>query len=237
MQEKLSREKIRNIEEKASLFIRTKRLQAAENLLIETLSKEPNASNINLLLAKLYQVQSNYPKAIEQLSKALSSNPNFLEASITLCGILCDLGQYEEAQEQYQKIYKEKVNKGSLPQTVRGRIANLHAESGKTYEKTGLINEAASEYIKALNLYREMPDIRLKLAKILLNQGHINKAKRELSILMEKSPTNPEALAVLGVALYKENLIDDARDQWKRALQIDPNNPLAKSYTLLIDPS
>lgn len=234
MHKRLSREKIRSIEEKASLYIRTKRLQAAEKLLMETLDREPGASNINLLLANLYQIQSNYPKAIEQLSKAINSNPNFLEASITLCNILCDLGQYEEANQQYQKIYQEKTNKGSLPKTVRGRLANLHAENGKIYEKTGLTTEAAGEYIKALTLFSDMPDIRLKLAKILINQGHIQKAKRELSILLDSSPNDGEALAFFGIALYREGQVDEARDQWKRSLQLDPENPISKSYSQLI---
>ena len=234
MRGRISRKKLQQVEEKAQLYIRANRLLAAEKLLNETLKREPNASNIRLLLASLYQQQSNYPKAVGQLTSAISANPNFLEASITLCSILCDLGQYDEARELYDRIKNHRKSEGSLPSTIRGRLANLHAENGMIYEKTGLIPEAAQEFTKALALFSDMPDIRLKLAEILIKQGHNQKAQRELKQLLAKDPNHAEALAQLGLSFFNENSLDLARDNLKKSLVADPNNQVAKAYSQLL---
>lgn len=230
-----ARDKIQAIEEKANLYIRAGKLHAAENMLKSFLDHEPDASNILILLATVYQKQSKFPSAIEALSQALTINPDFLEASVSLCITLCELSQYEEAQEVYDKLKNEGAKAHSLPKTIRGRLANSHGRNGQMYQKSGLISEATGEYLKALHLYPDMPDIRFKLAQLYMRQGHLTKAHFELTQIISKRPNDAETLAQLGVISYRQNKVDQARDFWKKALQSDPQNPVAKPFLTLVE--
>ena len=230
-----TRDRIQAIEEKANLYIRAGKLHAAEDMLKKILNQEPNASNILLLLATIYQKQSKFPSAVAALSQALTINPDFLEASISLCITLCELGQYEEAQEVYDKLKNDGAKAHSLPKTIRGRLANSHGRNGQMYQKSGLIGEATGEYLKALSLYPDMPDIRFKLAQLYMSQGHLTKAQFELTQIINKRPNDAETLAQLGVTYYQQNKVDQARDFWRKALQFDPKNPIAKPFLTIVD--
>ena len=153
------RQYLSNIEEKVELYLRVKKYNAALEILERASLRYPDAANITMLKGVVYHRQSKFADAIKEFSSALNKNPEYLEASLNLCITLCDLGQNDEAAEIYRSIELKNRSRNSIPKVIKGKLANSHADNGRAYHKAGMLQEAASEFRKALSLYEKMPDI------------------------------------------------------------------------------
>lgn len=225
-----TRSELQEVQKKVRLYLSVNRFDAAEKLLKATLSEYGPLANIHNLLGVTYHRQSRFSDAIKEFNSALSANPEFVEAALNLAATLCDLSQYDEAQQIFQHLNEKISPRRRQPNLVLGRLANQHAENGAAYEESGMVAEAITEYRKALSLYERMPDVKLMLAKLYLQAGQGDKAKTELEDLVKMMPDHTEGHNWLGIIYYKLGQKDLARHHWEKAQQSAPSNMTTRAY-------
>lgn len=66
------------------------------------------------------------------------------------------------------------------------------------------------------------------LGSIAQGDSDYEEAKKKFQAYLNINPKNPEVLTLLGVVYYKTGNKEGAKEQWQKALQIDPNFEAAK---------
>lgn len=208
---------------KAHVYISAERFEAAERLLKSVLAEDGSLAHLHNLLGLNYHKQSKFPEALTEFSKALKINPSYIEAGLNLSITLADLGRYDEAKEVYGSLVALGKQTKNQPSLILGRIANLHVQNGHAYEESGMSFEAIQEYKRALGLYDDMPDVRLKLARLYFRIGQFDKSLREFEDIVKNHSDIVEARVWLGILLYKLGRLQQAKDLWESADDKDPS--------------
>lgn len=228
-----SRGDLAEIRKKVNLYLSVNRFDAAEKLLKTAISDFGPLANLVNLLGLTYHKQSRFPDALREFNRALTSNTDFVEASLNLAVTLCDLSRYDEAREVFKRLNQTTHPRKRYPKLVLGRIANQHARNGAAYEETGMLGDAIQEYRKALQLFEKMPDIRLALGKVYLRVGQSDKAKIEFEEIIKSKPDLAEAHTWLGIVYYKSGQRDLARQCWELAQRTNPTDHSSRAYLKL----
>ena len=222
-----------DIYQKVKLYHSVGRFEAAEKLLQSGLDEFGSLPNLHNLLGVTYHKQSKFADAITQFTKALRVNPSFVESGLNLAVTFCDLGRYDEAKTVFAEILAHTPPNRQQPDMILGRLANQHAQCGALYEQSGLINEAISEYKKALLLFDRMPDVRLAVGKLYFRSGHGERALNEFQELTRSFPDESDGHLWLGICYWKEGRYDQARKQWETARNLGGDVHVASSYLKL----
>lgn len=128
----------------------------------------------------------------------------------------------------------------SLAGAVEEKSAAAKAETkfrqGRTLFNQGRFEEAVILLEEAVRLVPNKADYRLLLAMAEAKIPALRK-KAELDFLkvQELEPWNAEAYVGLGLLYKEEGLIIKATKQWRKALEIDPDHPIAKTEFELIE--
>jgi tetratricopeptide (TPR) repeat protein len=233
MSQKPTRAELGEVRKKVDLYLSVQRFDAAEKLLKATLADYGPLANIHNLLGVTFHKQSRFVDALKEFNRALTANPDFVEAALNLAVTLCDLSRYDEAKLVFAKLQQQINPKKRQPSLVLGRLANQHATNGQAYEDSGMFSDAIQEYRKALTLYERMPDVKLALAKLYVRVGQHDKAKVEFEDIVKQAPERPEAHTWLGILYYKLGRRDLAKRQWEKAQEVDPSDLTARAYLKL----
>lgn len=228
------REEISEIRKKTSIYISVGRYEAAEKLLKMSISEYGSIALLHNLLGLTFHRQSKFPEALEQFELAFKENPEFVEAKLNFAVCLCDLGQYEKAQEIFEGVDSGVNPKFGQTGLVLGRLANHHAQTGDLYEKSGMKSFAITEYKRALSLYPKMPDVKIKLAKLYLETGDQENARNEFENLKNMEPNLEEAPIWLGILDFAKGRRSTAFDNWLRAFEINQKSKVSKAYNSLV---
>ena len=229
-----NRQELAQILQKAQNFLRHNKFQAAEKLLKSSLDKFKNPPHLQNLLGVVYHKQSKFPAAMKEFRKAHLGNPLYLEPILNLSITLCDLGCYDEARDVYKQLENNPATaevKENPP--ANGKLANAHVSTGQSYLKLKMYNEALQEFRRALQIYPNMPDVQLMLAKTLIKLGQNELAKKELEALEAKFPSYTPGQVYLGLLLYGQGQHHLAKHAWERAQSNDPSDLTAKAYMKL----
>jgi cytochrome c-type biogenesis protein CcmH/NrfG len=86
--------------------------------------------------------------------------------------------------------------------------------------------EAAAVYARALEVHPDDVDVRSDRGGALLQSEQVDEAIKELNTVLVKSPTHPQALFILGVALIEgKNDREGALASWKKLVASHPDLP------------
>lgn len=226
----LARDELNSIVNKVNLYVSVQRYDAAEKLIRAAISDYGHLANMYNLLGVTYHRQSRFVEALDEFRRAISINPSYVEASLNLAATLCDLSRYEEAREIFNNVQSQTNPSKRQPDLILGRLANLHAASGKLYRQSNMHADAIREYRKALSLFERMPDVKLDLARLYMQIGQLDKAQTEFEDLIRHFPEVSEARTWLGVLYLKLGRTEQARDQWLKVQQTDPNDLISRAY-------
>ena len=218
------RDKLKDIQERVNLYLGVNRYQSATQLLLDSMEELGELANLLNLFGVTYHKQSKFSQAIKAFKKALSLNPDFVEASLNLSIVYCDLGLYDQGNSEYHRLKSKYQDAARLPSLILGRLANLHCETARFYEKSGLCAEAIKEYEKALTIYPNMPDQILRLAELEYSMGQLAKCKSRVKELIEKYAPKAAAFNLLGTIAYREGDYISAQNYWMKSQEIDPDD-------------
>ncbi len=215
----------------ADSFLEVNDFTRAEEILIFLHRNFPDFADICNRLGHLYHQKGDYVRAREFLERAIRLNPDYTEASLNLAVTLNEMGQYSKAQEVVHNAQNRVSTKEeSIDPFIAGKIANKHKELGDIYREFFMLNEAASEYRKALSLSPGFADIQVKLGITLRELGFVDEALELFSSTATKRPDYANARIQLGITFFSQGFIDRAVSEWEEVLELNPENQKARMY-------
>lgn len=213
---------------------RAKEYHKAEEIFLRILKKHDLADVFNSL-GLLYADQCKFNFAEIAFKKALSINPNYMEAALNLSVVYNNLGLGKKSKEIYQKLkaYGAK-SRGAMDPMLMARLANLHAEIGDLYHSVGEYKLAIAAYEQAVDLCPQFIDIQTKLATAYREIGKTSAALKIFTKNKKAAAKFAPYWIALGVTHYSKNKRAEAKKAWATALKIEPKNSVAKAYANLI---
>ncbi|HVZ75576.1 MAG TPA: tetratricopeptide repeat protein [Polyangia bacterium] len=207
----------------------------AEACLKEVVRENVAYADVFDMLGVIYHQQGKLVEAEGMFQQALAINPAYTEAALNLAVTYNDLGKYREAKEVYQHaLHASKSAPQSLDPFAKGKIANMHADTGAAYHAVGMYADAVREYERALALCPNFVDIRTRLGTTLREKGDAALAVREFERVRAENPRFIAARLHLGLCYYAEGRKDEATAEWRAVLEIAPDNKSAEMYLAML---
>lgn len=173
--------------------------------------------------AKFYVKHEQYKQALEELNNALTLQPNCWEAHHIGAQILHLQGREKEAIARYQ--YYLDV----CPNDIAANI-NL----GNLLRRAGKLTEAEKYCKKAIDIDFYSCDAHYSMSKVLFDKGDQAGAQSQLNICMKMNPNNPSVHNDLGVLYQKRGYLEEAQEEFVKALKLEPaNKTFLKNLELL----
>ena len=150
-------------------------------------------------------------KLFDQCHKKLSQ-PNHMHACAET---YFKVGRYSDAQVILKKLLKQ-VN-------ITPQIMSL---SGDINKSMGKLDTAVKDYLQAVAIAPQAPELHYNLALALFANSNIIEARVALERALNIRPDYVKALVLLGRCLAATEQFDDAQQVFTKAITIEPNNYL-----------
>jgi predicted O-linked N-acetylglucosamine transferase (SPINDLY family) len=169
----------------------------------------PAPSNLGNALNQLCR----FDEAAIHCRSAIAMQPHLAEAHSNLGDALLGVEDFTEAEASYAAAL-----------ALNPKLAATHDKLGKALECRNQRNEAIDAFRKALELDPHLIAARRNLGAILIRMRHLGEA----AALFSAAPIDPaEAQMEFGNALMHERQTRGAADAYARAVELDPQNPVA----------
>jgi protein O-mannosyl-transferase len=172
-------------------------------------------------LAWLYADRSNYPRALETLTRVREVAPTSTEADQVEGLILARAGRWREAEPLLNKSFASRPDDENLLSALGLVEWQYHHD----------LNTAIERFSKALVVHSENDDFKASLHSnlggVYGERGDFTSAIEQFRLAVDISPGNPEYHTNLANALGAAGNYDEARSEAEAALRIDPSYPAA----------
>jgi tetratricopeptide (TPR) repeat protein len=173
--------------------------------------------------------------AVDAFDRALELNPRYVEAHLNRAVVLTDMGRVEEASFGFAEAERwGGPDESGFPAMVANRLANAHAGLGHEYRAAGGLDEAIAQYERALTLRPGFADIRLSLARALLERGRTAEAADALDQVLRARPEWLDAMLLRGLTAYLQGDLEGADTVWARASERHPEEPRVEIYRSML---
>jgi len=173
--------------------------------------------------------------ALAAFDRALAQNPRYVEAHLNRGVLLNGLGRSQEAEASFALAEECGRPDGTgFPAVVGNRLANAHAALADEYRSAGAWDEAVAQYRRALELRPGYADIRMSLARTLLDAQRYPSAAEELDHVLAARPDLLEALLLRGLAAYFTGDVGKAGSVWDRAAGLHPTDGRVEIYRSML---
>jgi tetratricopeptide (TPR) repeat protein len=176
----------------------------------------PNDARAYASLGELYTTQKKFPEAQKNFELALQKNPRSSEG---LSG-------------EMRLLLLEKLPAKALAR-IQSQIA-LVPDDVQFYLLLGQLQLNQKDFSgaeqalrKALSIDSNSSDAIFLLAQVQQQEGSLDDAKASFELLRQKNPRDPRAYSFLGMVDEAQHDWQQAEDQYKKALDIDPTNAVA----------
>jgi len=177
------------------------------------IARNPNNAPAHLNAGLALETLRNFDGAKAEMQQAIRSSPDYANGYAGLGGVLDDLRDHDGAIEQYKKALALK------PGDVNTRY-NL----GVAYGEKGQLTDAIREYREVKRLDPNRLDARQNLGAA-LSQVDPGAAITEFRELAALAPTDQPCHQCLGDALLRTGQTQEAEQEYRLAIQLDPANP------------
>ena len=177
-------------------------------------------------LGSVYLRQRRYDKAVRELRKAVAATPDDAETQGLLGRALYLKGDYDTA-----RVCLERAAQAARPDPLG--LASL----GDLFERLGRVDEARDAYQRALVANDADVQVagRLGLARLALAAGDAQTARTEALQALERDPTRPDILVMLGRVYATAQQWDDALGAYDRALVAGAGGAGQRGQLMLFD--
>src|ERR1700674_649938 len=203
---------------RAGADIDRKEFSTADKYIHRSLEKEPNNPAAYVQLGNVRMAQNQYAEAQKAYQQALDEDPNLTDA---LGGLL----NVDQAQKQPDRaIARLKTQLPKYPQNV-----GFHIMLGALLEERKDLAGAEQEFKQASDLDKKNSEALAKLGMVRNERGATDQA---LQTYLDGSKINPQEITFYllagGIYMSKQDW-DRAKQQYGKALEIQPDNPLASN--------
>ncbi len=175
-------------------------------------------------------------EALFEFDRALALNPQYVEAHLHRGLVLNQLGRNAEAAEAFDAaVDSEGPAVAGLAAPAAARLANEAARLGEHYAEAGATREAIEQYQRAVSLGPRFHDLRMRLARLLLEGGNPLRAREELETILAARPDWVEARVQFGLARYLAGDVSGARDTWRHCLAERPDLERINAYLAMAE--
>jgi tetratricopeptide (TPR) repeat protein len=197
---------------RAQEALKANQLDVAAGEFQEILRLDPHNAEARASLGVIAFTERNYPQAAKEFQESLKLKPNLWNAQAFLGMCEMRLGNLDEATTLLEK---------SFPHVQE---AKLRAQSGSDliylYDVSGRLDKA-SEIVKVLeSLEPDQPDTLYTAYRV-----YSDLAARALATLIKVAPESARTREILAQSLMSHNDYPAAIQQYRRALEADPNLP------------
>lgn len=170
-------------------------------------------------IAQNFDSMGNRPEALRQLTNLVAANPTDLDALTVLAELQRVDKQYDQAAQTYTKAL-------ALSKTDKPGDWVLYYERGIAYERGGKWDQAQPDFLKALSLNPDQPQVLNYLGYTWVDKGeNLDKALAMIQQAVRSTPNDGFIVDSLGWAFYKLDRIDEAVSTLEQAVQLKPNDP------------
>lgn len=159
---------------------------SAQNDLAQVLQFDPRNAEVHYLLAQIYRTRGFALSARQELSKALDSNPDLLQARLALAADLST----QSPQQALDLLDK-------TPKTSQKLTLGFVLQRNTCLLALGRNEEVQKTLDAALKVSRD-PQLLVQQALLDLRQQRYDQARAALREALDKNPDNPRALDLLG---------------------------------------
>lgn len=185
-------------------------------LFSEVIRKQPNNDAAAYELAKLYLKTGDKSKALNYAQKAVNISPSNVWYSTYFAEILAENGEYEQAAELYESLVTQYPDQ-----------YDFYFEWAYMFIKGGNTDEAIEIYNKIEDRIGVNERTTKRKYSLYLVQGKNKKAEVELQKLVKAFPSESLFYQLLAEFYDQQNRPKDAKEIYKKMLEIDPDDPVA----------
>lgn len=230
------------------------RYDVAKRFFEQALQNCPDSSSARASLGVVLGSMGDYEGQIREEKKVLQSDPKNAAAYANLAWALAQKGELEDSLHNYQKALEFnpkladaqagqglllcRMGKYEASLAVLKEMAKLTPESallqlalGTVLQEVGRSNEALNTLQEAWHLAPNSSEVKTRLAAAYLDSGNFEKAGDLYKQLLEKNPNNSELRIGYGLVLTKNNDVNGAYLQFKKAA--DSDKGLAAAHACL----
>ncbi|HVH69129.1 MAG TPA: tetratricopeptide repeat protein [Gemmatimonadales bacterium] len=207
----------------------------AIHLLEEVIATGRAFADAHHLLGLSYSLVGQPDQALAQLDRALTLNPEYVEALVHRALVLNELGREAEADAAFRQAARVGGEpRQGFPAHVASKLANQHAGLGDAYLGAGGLGQAIDQYQAALALGPGFHDLRYKLGRMLLEAGRALDAREHFEIIVRARPAYLDAAAMLGLACYLAGDGLAAKAVWEECRERRPEDPRVEAYLAML---
>ena len=177
----------------------------------------PKSADAQLLLGEIAYSRGDARDAHRSFSRALDLEPGNADALIGLAASLHSIGRESEAVYFYLSYLQAR------PDDVLA-ILSLAA----AFQTTGQDDEALEMFERAIELEPDSADVRGQYGRALYELGWEEEAADQLREAARLGSRDTEVYRALGLVLEGEQRWDEAREQYEKAIEVDPSNAQAR---------
>jgi tetratricopeptide (TPR) repeat protein len=181
-------------------------------------AKDPDNALAKARLGAAYFAEHGYKHdqkllamAADASKQAIKLNPDLAAPHITLARIAAMQGQTQLGTQELAIAHDKEPNS-----------AEVHGARGELYQAQGKPQQALDEFQQAAVLDPDDWRWPMSLGVAEFRRGNIEKAIEQLNLAREKAPDNAMAYYDLSIAHRQTGKMDDARNDLKRAIDLDP---------------
>jgi type IV pilus assembly protein PilF len=167
-------------------------------------------------LGSLYFQSGNYIVALEEMTIAISINPNYAPAYSTRGLVLYYIKEFESAEKDFQQALR-----------LDDRDPEISNNYGWYLCNTGKAKESIEYFLRALNnsLYKTPEVAFLNAGTCYLKLGDLDSAEDYVRRSLRFSPDNPQAFFQLAIISYKRGNYDAAKQHLKNVVRMSEPGP------------
>ncbi len=170
-------------------------------------------------LGRTYSAQGNHSAAVTALEAAVTHRPNFPDALVDLSIALFNTGQFKQA-----------LVRSDSAVALNPQNAAAYHMRGKCYFMLNEFDKAAVDLQKALQLAPRDYDVAYTLALAYLKRHQTPLAVQIFDRLIADLGNRPQLRILIGRAYRQTGMLQEAVDEFKKAIALDPKFPRVHYY-------
>lgn len=217
--QQFERLRVQAISARGQAYLALGKINEARADLQEVLKLSPSSTTAHVNLARVEQATKNFPAALSLYEKAISLDKKNFDALSGIISLFKQQKQFGQAQERIDKVLAESGQ-------AKDVLASLHYLKADVFIAENKLDLAESELQKSLELDNEYFPAYSASASILISQNQTERAIEQYKKVIEKKPSSA-VYSLIGMLEDARQNIDEAEKNYREALKISPDSPIA----------